>query len=506
MSSVKKSNSLFIVLGDQLFDPEKAPFEKGDRIFMAEDDGLATHFKYHKHKIILFFSAMRAYAEELKKRGFEVTYLKCEENDFKKPFVEKLKKIVKKNSDIKLIKYYQISDFHFELEVKKAFNELKVHHLELANPQFLTSKEQFSEYLKGSKRPFMNTFYVQQRKRLNILMSKDNKPLFDQWSFDGENRKKYPAKITIPEQSKLPPSSLLEEVKKQVQKKYPDHLGSVEDYWIPYTRSQALKSVDYFINEKLPSFGPFQDAISPDVVFGFHSVISPMMNCGLITPDEVIERLLKKVKVKQDNISSIEGFIRQIIGWREFVKGIYDHYREQMENDNFWNHTRGLKDCWYNGSTGILPFDDSVKRLNRYGYTHHIDRLMVQSNLMLLCEIEPRQVYRWFMELYVDSADWVMAANVYGMGQMSEGGIFATKPYICGSNYLLKMSHYKMDDWCVTLDGLYWRFIEKHKKFFSKNPRLSMMVKTLDKIDKGRRKELSSRAEDFLKKNTIQLK
>ncbi len=469
---------------------------------MAEDHHLASQYKYHKHKIVFFFTSMRTYAEELKKKGYELTYLDCETDQFKKSFVVKLKNHLKHNPQIKLIKFYQISDYNFEIQIKKMIKELKIESIEFINPMFMSTRDQFKDYLKTSKKPLMNSFYIQQRKRHKILIDQKENPLFSQWSFDGENRKKYPKDIKIPKSKVIQSSPILEDVKKSVKKLYPSHPGDMSHYWIPYSRKQALESIDHFIDEKLQSFGPYQDAISSDVVFGFHSILSPMINNGLITPQDVVSRLLDKVKVSEKNISSVEGFIRQIIGWREFVKGIYDNYREKMETENFWQHQRGLNEKWYTGETGIKPFDDSVKRLNLYGYTHHIDRLMVQSNLMLLSEIHPHQVYRWFMEMYVDSADWVMAANVYGMGLMSEGGIFATKPYICGSNYLLKMSDYKKEPWCVIMDGLYWRFIDKHRSFFSKNPRLSMMVKTLEKMDPARKKEIFSQAENFIKNNT----
>lgn len=227
-----------------------------------------------------------------------------------------------------------------------------------------------------------------------------------------------------------------------------------------------------------------------------------MLNNGLILPDELVETLIEKAGKKKILIASVEGYVRQVIGWREFVKGIYDNFERKMEEGNFWKHNNKLTQAWYEGSTGIPPLDDSIQKAKTYGYTHHIERLMVLSNMMLLCEIHPKEVHRWFMEMFVDSADWVMAANVYGMGQMSEGGIFATKPYICGSNYILKMSDYKKGDWCDVMDGLYWRFVDKNRSFFAKNPRMSMMVKMLDKTDKNRKKSIFESANRFIAEMT----
>ena len=186
------------------------------------------------------------------------------------------------------------------------------------------------------------------------------------------------------------------------------------------------------------------------------------------------------------------------MGWREFVRGIYRKYSETQESSNFFSHHRRLNDCWYTGTTGLPPVDDVIKRVQKWAYCHHIERLMILSNVMLLCEIHPKEVHRWFMEMFIDSADRVMGPNVYGMGQFSDGGIFATKPYICGSNYILKMSNYKKGDWCDVMDGLYWRFIEKNEKFFMTNPRLSMMPRSLKKIKPERLAHIKSQAENFI--------
>jgi deoxyribodipyrimidine photolyase-related protein len=201
-------------------------------------------------------------------------------------------------------------------------------------------------------------------------------------------------------------------------------------------------------------------------------------------------------------LASLEGFIRQIIGWREFVRGIYQNFSEQQDNSNFWNHQNKLSQAWYTGETGVPQLDLTIQKVIRYGYCHHIERLMVLGNLMLLLEIHPREAHKWFMEMFVDSSDWVMGPNVYGMALFSDGGIFATKPYICGSNYWRKMSKAKPGEWCDGVDGLYWGFIDKNKAFFSKNPRLSMMAKTIDKMDPARKKTIYSAADDLKQRLT----
>jgi deoxyribodipyrimidine photolyase-related protein len=234
----------------------------------------------------------------------------------------------------------------------------------------------------------------------------------------------------------------------------------------------------------------------------YHSLLTPMMNIGLITPEEVLEKALEYGKAKKVPLNSLEGFVRQILGWREFIRGIYRNYSQQQEETNFFGHHRKLTDAWYTGDTGLPPLDIAIRRAKRVGYNHHIERLMVISNTMLLCRVDPKEAHRWFMEMYVDSAEWVMGPNVYGMGQFSDGGIFATKPYICGSNYWLKMSDYPKGDWQDGIDGLYWAFIDRNRAYFAKNPRMATMVRMHDQMPSAKAKRLLLAARDLQAKLT----
>ncbi|MEM9883508.1 MAG: FAD-binding domain-containing protein, partial [Planctomycetota bacterium] len=241
----------------------------------------------------------------------------------------------------------------------------------------------------------------------------------------------------------------------------------------------------------------------------FHSVLSPMLNLGLLTPAECLARALEAAEASSGGggeipLNSLEGFVRQIIGWREFIRGVYQRYSEKQDRTNFWRHERRLKPCWYDGTTGLRPLDDAIRKAVRLGWNHHIERLMVLGNLLNLCEVHPKQAHDWFMEMFVDSSDWVMGPNVYGMGLMSDGGVFATKPYICGSNYLVKMSdsYTKSEDWCEVVDGLYWRFVDKHRDFFGGNARLSMMLGTLDRMADERKHRIFTKAGAFISEVT----
>ncbi len=488
-----------LVLGNQLFEPKHFSKQKVDAVFIREDFELCTYFKFHKQKIVFFLAAMRAYASELTDTGFNVHYeeLKKSEKTYEIHFLNWIKK-----ESINKIILFEIEDKFFEKRILKSLELAKIKFEILPSPMFLTSRDQFKTYLGKTKRPFMKTFYESQRKRLKIMVDPNDKPLGGQWSFDEENRKPLPKTVNPPEIEKIEVTPFIKTAIAVVQKNFSDHPGELNDYWLPVDRIGAKKWLKKFLDERLAFFGPYEDAMTDRSDFVFHSVLTPFLNTGLLTPEDVVRAIITVGNKKKLNITSIEGIIRQVIGWREFIRGIYQSFSEKQDTTNFWNHQRKLNKNWYDGTTGIEPLDQVIKKVNRLGYAHHIERLMIVSNMMLLLEVDPKEVHRWFMEMFIDSSDWVMGPNVYGMGQFSDGGIFATKPYICGSNYYRKMGGFKKADWCEAVDGLYWSFIEKHKDFFMKNPRLSMMARTVEKMDPKRKTEIFSAAKKLRERIT----
>ena len=243
-----------------------------------------------------------------------------------------------------------------------------------------------------------------------------------------------------------------------------------------YKRQQAKNALNLFLEKRFLDFGSYEDAISTEYRFIFHSVLSPAMNIGLLTPNEVVKASLDFSDHHSIPLNSLEGFIRQIIGGREFIRGIYEVKGTYQRTRNHWNFTKKIPEEFYSGNTGIDPVDDTINNIMKYAYSHHIERLMILGNIMCLLRYDPDEVYKWFMELFIDSYDWVMVPNVYGMSQFADGGIMSTKPYISGSNYIMKMSNYKKGEWNLKWDALYWNFINDHKAFFQKNPRMSMMT------------------------------
>ena len=492
---------LFITLGNQLF-PLKylTRFKKDHHFFMAEDYGLCTYEKHHKLKILLFLSSMRSYADNLRKNNFKITYSKIDNPDFKNDYISKIQKFIKKYK-INEISFFEIEDKPFEKKILNFIKKSKIKLNIITTPMFLNSRHDFKKYLSKSKKPFMAVFYKETRKKMNVLMNGDD-PVGGKWSFDEDNRKKLPKGTKIPSLPKIKETLHTKNLKGVIEKIFVKHPGTTKNFWFATELKDVIRLLDFFIKEKSDLFGDYEDAVDQTNNILFHSALSPYLNLGIITPEIIIERILTSHKKKKIRINSLEGYIRQVIGWREFMRGIYQNFDEKLETGNFFKHNRKMKISWYQGNTGLPPLDYAIKNANTYGWSHHIERLMILSNLMNLCEIKPLNVYKWFMEMFVDSSDWVMSPNVYGMGLFSDGGIFATKPYICGSSYFLKMMDFKKGDWCNIMDGLYWRFINKNRAFFLKNPRLSMMVRIFDKMNSSRKKIILDEADKFIKKNT----
>ena len=492
-------HSLLIILGNQLFPIEEIKRTKIKKVFMKEDLGLCTNYRHHKLKIFFFLSSMRQYRDYLLENGYEVIYHSIDDQSFDVDFLKALDQEIKENS-ISDLGYFEIGDDEFNDKFKSFLKEKKIKTNEFQSPMFLCSKTEFKDFF-GNKSLRMVSFYQMMRKKYDLLMDGD-KPEGGKWSFDAENRKKLPKNIEIPVLPKLKSADFESELKQTIESKFTNHPGNLEKVWFPTNRSNSIKWLKNFLEKRFAKFGDYEDAIDSDHNFIFHSALSPLLNIGLLTPSEVIKETIEFSKKNEIPLNSLEGFTRQIIGWREFIRGIYQYQSEFQLQSNYWNHTNKLCKSWYDATTGIVPLDDCIKSVLKDGYNHHIPRLMIISNLMNMCEIHPDEIYKWFMEMYIDSSDWVMVPNVYGMATFADGGLMSTKPYTCGSNYMMKMSNYKKGEWNDTVDGLYWKFTEKHRNFFEKNARMSFLTRTLDRLDPVRKKNIFANAEKFIKENT----
>lgn len=501
---------LTLILGDQLhrqwLSPSPLQLAAGSRVLMIEDLALASNYQYHQLRLLHTFVAMRSFRDALVERGLAVRYFELPASAGVS-FWERLAAELGEGRELQVA---EIADRSFEQRLHRFCREHLVRLTVLPSPAFLESVAESRAWFEGRRRPFMKTFYERQRRRLGLLLEADGTPSGGRWSFDAENRRRLPKGYQEPPLPAVTASPHEQAVRQLITTHFAAHPGVLGELWIPFDHAGADAWLQRFLQDRLDGFGPYEDALSAHLGTLHHSLLSPLLNIGLLSPAMVIAATLAHVTRRQEcdqpvPIASLEGFLRQVIGWREFVRGIDRVHGDTQASSNFWNHRRRLAPCWTDGSTGLPPLDTAIERLNRTGYNHHIERLMVISNLMLLCEIQPSEVHRWFMERYLDSYEWVMGPNVYGMGQMSDGGIFATKPYICGSNYILKMGDFKRGPWCDIWDGLYWRFIDGHRDFFQANPRLAMMVRLLDRMDPVRRGGLFVAAEAFLEGATMAL-
>jgi deoxyribodipyrimidine photolyase-related protein len=361
---------------------------------------------------------------------------------------------------------------------------------------FLTSPEVEAAYFKKRKL-FFTEFYIRQRKRLEILVSPQGEAIGGKWTFDTENRKKLPKDLLPPAPWQPAENNFVAEARRYVRENFPKAQGKDETFRYPVTYADAQRVLTDFIQSRLPHFGDYEDAISAEHPILFHSTLTPALNIGLLEPREILDTVLKRAS--DIPLNSLEGFVRQVIGWREYIRLVYLSSGRMQRSRNFLGACRSIPASFYSGSTGITPFDRTIERVHESAYCHHIERLMVLGNFMMLCDINPDAVYQWFMELFIDAYDWVMVPNVYGMSQYAAGPHMTTKPYMSGSNYILKMSDYKRGPWCETWDALYWRFVYKHRDWLRKNPRLGMMTSTLDKMGKRLTKHLTT-ADRFLER------
>ena len=491
-----------LIFPHQLFE-ESPLFDSEGPIYLVEEHLFFKHYPFHKQKIAFHRTSMKRYAAFLsKEKNIEVVYIEATESicDIRLLIPEL------KRRGVEHINYIEPADNWLNKRITAACLKNDISTEIYESKLFLNSKLELTEFFKSDKKKYHQTnFYKEQRKKRNILIESDGKPTGGKWTFDTENRKKYPAK-------KQPPAIIFpdidpyyEEAKTYVEKHFNNHLGSLTEY--PLYPSSFKSSKDWlnqFFEQRFSEFGVYEDAIIAENSILNHSVLTPMLNVGLITPNEVINSCLKYAKDNDIPINSTEGFVRQIIGWREFIRGMYECRGSEERTTNFWNFDKKIPSSFYDGTTGIPPIDKTIKKILQTGYCNHIERLMVIGNFMMLCEFDPDEVYRWFMELFIDSYDWVMVTNIYGMSQFADGGLMATKPYISGSNYLMKMSNYKKGEWQATWDGLFWRFMDTHRAFFLSNPRLGMLVRMYDKMPKEKQQSHLENAANYLESLNIQ--
>ncbi|MDY6768549.1 MAG: cryptochrome/photolyase family protein [Candidatus Nanohaloarchaea archaeon] len=472
-----------IVFPHQLFG-DHPQIQEDDTVVLVEAPRFFTAFDYHVKKLVLHRASMQAYRDRVEDEGMDVRYLRYDEDPVETVF-----------DQAETVRHVDTVDHRLRERLEHLADDHGVERSVADTPMFMTGLDRFRSFFEDRDYQ-MTPFYIEQRKALDILVE-DGSPVGGQWSFDPENRDRLPEDTEPPELPDVE-SERVAAATEYVREEFPDAPGIPDEFIYPVTHGAAEQWLDDFLEHRLDRFGPYQDALERDETFLFHSVLTPMLNIGLLTPEQVVAETLDRYEDRDYPLQSVEGFVRQIIGWREFMRGIYEMEGERERESNHFGNDRELPGAMYTGDTGIPPVDAAINRVLQHGYTHHIERLMVLGNFMLLLEIDPDEVYRWFMELFADAYDWVMVPNVYGMAEYADGGLFASKPYIASSNYIGKMSHYDGGEWEDILDGLYWRFIDEHRERIEENPRLAVMTSHLDRMDGDTLERHRDNAETFI--------
>ena len=493
-------DSVNIIFPNQLFKHSDL-LDNTYPVYLVEEYLFFNHYQFHKQKLAFHRASMQFYKSYLQDLGKTVHYISA--TDSNSDIRRLLEKLI--GEGIQEVHLINPVDNWLEKRISNATKDIQCVFYE--SPYFINQSDEYSEFFKSTKKKFFQTsFYIEQRKKLGILLDKNSSPIGGKWSYDTENRKKYPKGKTPPKIIKLESNDFYIEAVSYVKSNFSDNPGELSQTPIyPNDYQQSIEWLNDFLDQRFHDFGVYEDAIVDSEHFLNHSVLTPMLNVGFLTPLQIIDSALEYAAQNDIPLNSLEGFIRQIIGWREFIRGIYVAKGTEERNRNFFQHKRKIPPSFYDGTTGIIPIDTTIRKLLKTGYAHHIERLMILGNFMLLCEFDPDEIYRWFMELFIDAYDWVMVPNVYGMSQFADGGLMSTKPYISSSNYLKKMSNYKKAQWQEIWDALYWRFIDKHREVFNKNIRMKFMVSMYDKMLTEKKEKFIIIADNYFKSLDVEL-
>jgi len=481
-----------LVLPHQLF-VEHLDADQDTLMVLVEPDLFFRQFPFHLHKLVLHRASMTSFEDRLREAGFTTVYVATSAGTSSD---DALADVLRANR-VTEVTVYDVVDDWLDRDLRRVCRSVGAVLTEAVTPNFLTTPEQIEATFARHRQPRMQHFYEAQRRRLDLLMEGD-KPVGGRWSYDTDNRERLPKDVAVPDPPRATRTDHVRDALAWVAEEFPDNPGDASTFHWPTTHRQAENWLQRFLDERFHDFGPYEDAIAADQPWLFHSVISPALNIGLLDPEHVVRAAVEHATAHDVPLPSLEGFVRQVIGWREYMRATYVVHGRRLRTRNLLRLARDLGPGWWDGSTGLDPVDVVVRRVLRHGYAHHIERLMVLGNAMLLLRTDPDEVYAWFMSLFVDAYDWVMVPNVYAMSQFSGGELVTTKPYVSGSNYLRTMGDFETGDWTTAWDALYWQFVDDHRDGFAANPRASMAVRTLDRMKPERRRELAAVAADWL--------
>lgn len=494
------------MLGDQLTRNVASlrDYEDGDVVVMAEVAGEATYVKHHKQKIVFVLSAMRHFAEELRADGVIVDYIRFDDPDNTGSITGELQRAVTRHQPTELVitspgEWRLLADFNaLDLGIPVDI---------LEDDRFFATTVRFAEWAADRKALRMEFFYREMRRETDLLMEGDA-PAGGQWNYDHDNRKRLPKSQALPPRFGFAPDRITQDVMALVQQHFADHFGDLDGFEWAVTRKDALRSLDDFLMNALPNFGKYQDAMATGEPFIFHAVISPYLNAGLLTAREVCIAAEREYIERRAPLNAVEGFIRQILGWREYVRGVYWLKMPDYAETNELNATRPLPWLYWSGETDMHCMAEAIGQTKRTAYSHHIQRLMVTGNFALLAGIAPKEIAEWYLVVYADAFEWVELPNVQGMSQFADGGLLASKPYASSGAYIDRMSDFcascvydvkvKSGPKACPFNFLYWAFLIRNAATLRTNQRMAMPYRTLAGWDEGHRAAITAEAEAFL--------
>ena len=508
--------NLILILGDQL-DHTSAAFEDfdadNDVTWMAEVEEETTHVWCHKLRVALFLSAMRHFRDELRKKDRTVEYHELQKQPSKdrgRSFGEILRKDVKRLKPGRLV-VVQPGDLRVQTLLQNCADNLGIELEIRADPHFYSSPEEFAEYADGRKSLLLEYFYRDLRKKHDILMADAKQPEGGQWNFDHDNRESFgkSGPGEIPQPKTFRPDAVTKDVVDLVEHRFAEHPGNLNHFTLPVTRRQAKAFLKHFIDNILPNFGKWEDAMWTDEAFLYHSRLSAPLNMKLLNPRECVDAAVQAYRTGKAPLNSVEGFVRQILGWREFIRGIYWLKMPEYLELNHFDHQRELPSFFWDGETEMNCVKQSMQHVIDHSYSHHIHRLMVLGNFAQLWGVHPRLFHEWHMAMYVDAIDWVSLPNTLGMSQFGDGGIVGTKPYCSSGNYINKMSNFckgcrfdykkRVGEDACPFTTLYWEFMDRHYDLLKDNQRMKFPIKNLEKMRKkpDEMTEIRDRADDL---------
>ena len=501
--------TLRVILGDQL-SLDVAALKDIDRtkdhVLMMEVVGECTSVKHHKQKIILILSAMRHFAQALRDDGISVDYVALDAPQNSGSFSGEVERAIKRLKPQRLV-VTAPSEWRVlkEAESWQALFGLPVEILD--DDRFFATPQRFAQWAHGKRAWRMEYFYREMRVEHDLLMEGD-KPLGGAWNFDAENRKALPSTLFLPERKRFAPDAVTQQVMALVERMFPDHIGLSHNFGWPVTRKDALAALDDFITQALPHFGDYQDAMKTGNSLLYHSLLAPALNIGLLSPKEICLAAQAAYHTGHAPLNAVEGFIRQILGWREYVRGIYWSQMPDYADRNELQAERPLPAFYWSGETTMNCLREAVQSTIQHAYAHHIQRLMITGNFALLCGVSPHEIERWYLAVYADAFEWVEMPNTLGMAVFADGGQMASKPYAASGAYIHKMSDYcsgcaydvkqKSGASACPFNYLYWAFLIRNKDKLSRNPRLGMPYKTLSGWSAERQSQILAEAESFL--------